>query len=230
MKIIRFVPDFPNKETMMAEPVPAKKLVPDWYKEGEFYWVDEKGQNNPGLKTCKPFIDVMIAGYFILVPFDIHVTEDDEGKVKLNWDGPPEWGNFVGVRPDALGATIPIPAGHRKDHMVWSTRWGWKTPRGWSTIVTHPLNRQDLPFKTMSAIVDSDKFYANGNIPFHIRADFRGIIPAGTPYVQIIPFKRASWTSFADYGLEKMAKLKSINVRIDKYKYKNVEWVKKEYE
>jgi hypothetical protein len=230
MKVIRFVPDFPNKETMLLEPVAAKKMVPTWYKEGEYHWVDEQGQNQPGLKTCKPVLDVMIAGYFILIPFDIHVTEDEEGKVKLGWDGPPEWEGFVGVRPAALGATIPIPAGHRKDHMVWSTKWGWKTPRGWSTIVTHPFNRQDLPFRTMSAIIDSDKFYANGNIPFHIREDFRGVIPAGTPYVQIVPFKRAAWSSFADYGLEKMAKLKSVNVRVDKYKYKNVEWVKKEYE
>jgi hypothetical protein len=230
MKIIRFVPDFPDEKVMGLPPVPAKKMVPEWYKNGEYHWVDENGQNNPGLKTCKPFIDIMITGYFVLTPFDIHVSEDEEGKLNIKWDGPTEWEHFIGERPKALGATIPVPAGHRSNHLIWSTRWGWKTPRGWSTLVTHPFNRSDLPFRTSSATIDSDKFFVNGNIPFHIQAGFVGTIPAGTPYVQVIPVKRASWASVKDYGLEQLGKIKSANVRLDKHKYKNVEWVKKDYE
>jgi hypothetical protein len=230
MKVIRFVPEIDNKEAMLLEPEACKKHVPQWYRDGEFHWVDENGNNQAGLKTCKPFIDVMIGGYFLLIPFDIHVTEDENGKIGLKWDGPDEWAGFVGERPGAIGATIPVPAGHRKNHLIWASRWGWKTPRGWSTIVTHPFNRGDLPFRTMSATIDSDKFFTNGNIPFHLREGWTGTIPAGTPFAQIIPVKRDSWRSFVDLGLTALGKIKSANVRVEQYKYKNVEWVKKDYE
>jgi hypothetical protein len=55
--------------------------------------------------------------------------------------------------------------------------------------MTHPLNRTDLPFYTLSGIVDSDNYMGEGKVPFFIKKDFTGIIPAGTPIVQIIPIK-----------------------------------------
>lgn len=229
MKIMRFAPAFPEKEKMLLEPIPCKKYIPDWYKNGESLYI-ENGQEMKGLKTCKPFLDVMISGYFLLIPFDITVGIDEDNNLKLSWDGPDEWFNFVGERQGQIGSTIPVPAGHRSNHLVWSSKWGWKTPRGWSSIVTHPFNQQDLPFRTMSGLIDSDKFFTNGNLPFHIKEGFTGVIPAGTPFAQIIPVKRSSWRSFVDYGLQKIGQLKALNVRVEGNAYKNIEWVRKDYE
>lgn len=230
MRLVRFVPRLSDKKDMLMEPVPCKKLVPDWYKDGEMFYEGPGGKEHSGLKTCIPFLDIMLAGYFFVTPFDIEVSNDENGNLAINWDGPAAWSEFIGERPKALGATIPVPPGHRKNHLVWSSMWGWKTPRGWSSILTHPFNRADLPFKTMSGMVDSDKFYGSGNIPFHIREDFIGIIPKGTPFAQMIPVKRSSWKSFADYGLKSSADLRANNVRKPNQKYKDIDWIRKEYE
>jgi hypothetical protein len=230
MKLIRFVPRISNKEDMLVEPVSCKKLIPEWYKNGEMFYEGPEGKEHPGLKTCKPFIDVMIAGYFLLIPFDINVSVDENNNLKIGWDGPEAWSGFIGERPKGLGSTIPVPAGHRSNHLVWSSMWGWKTPRGWSSIITHPFNRSDLPFRTASGMIDSDRFMGSGNSPFHLLDNFTGVIPKGTPYAQVIPVKRSSWKSFADYGLTMKADLRGLNLRKPGQDYKNIEWVRKEYE
>lgn len=227
MKLIRFVPAFPNRETMLLEPTPAKEHVPEWYRLGESTITDEHGRQEPAMKSCAPFLDIMLSGYTLVTPFDIFVGRNEDGSHNIRWNGPDEWNEFIGERPRELGATIPRPAGHSPNGLVWSSKWGWKTPRGWSTIVTHPYNRHDLPFTTLSGTIDSDKFMANGNIPFFLKADFVGVIPAGTPFAQIIPFKRVAWKKVADYGLLGPAIEEGKAVR-DK-SYKKYLWVKKSY-
>ena len=229
MKIIRFVPRIDNREKMLLEPVPCKKLIPEWYKNAEMFYAGSDNKQHPGLKTCKPFLDVMISGYFLVTPFDIYVSTNKDDQLEIKWDGPEEWSSFIGERPKQLGATIPVPSGHRSNHLIWSSMWGWKTPRGWGTILTHPFNRGDLPFTTLSGFIDSDKFYSSGNTPFYIKEGFSGIIEKGTPYAQVIPIKRKSWKSFPDYGLVSVVDLRAKNLRKPGQEYKNVDWIKKEY-
>lgn len=228
MKTIRFVPAFSKKEDMLIEPIPAKKNIADWYKNGESTY-EYDGGLYPGLKSCKPFLDVMISGYYLLTPFDIDVSRTDSGDVKFSWDGPDGWWDFVGERTGKIGSTIPRPAGHSNNHLIWSSKWGWKTPKGWSSIITHPINRAELPFTTTSGFVDSDSFFGPGNIPFFIKEDFVGIIEKGTPFAQIIPVKRSSWVSFADYGLISPNEIRGDNLHKHKQSYKIFDWKKKEY-
>ena len=42
-------------------------------------------------------------------------------------------------------------------------------------------------------------------MPFFIIKGFTGILPAGTPYAQILPFKRENWSSEVDVGLTQEA-------------------------
>jgi hypothetical protein len=56
-----------------------------------------------------------------------------------------------------------------------------------------PMNRFDLPFLNTTGIVDSDKVHLLGSFPFFIVEGWEGTIPAGTPYLQILPFKRDNW-------------------------------------
>jgi hypothetical protein len=96
----------------------------------------------------------------------------------------------------------------------------------------HPLNRVDLPFITISGIIDFDKsIHAPiGNIPFFIKKGFTGTIPAGTPMFQMIPFKREDWKSenqtYSDIFWQK--KLNERKGIADIYKKKV--WQKKSYE
>lgn len=232
MRLIRFVPDLNDKEKMLIEPTPAKEHVPEWYRKGEStfkYPGDKSNEEHPGLKTCAPFLDVMLTGYCLVTPFDIFVGKKENGEQEVRWNGPQEWRQFIEERPKELGATIPRPAGYGPNGLVWASKWGWKTPRGWSTLVCHPLNHHELPFFTLSGVIDSDKFSANGNIPFFLEKDWVGVIPAGTPYAQIIPFQRKSWKKVADYGLFTVAKKEGQNVRKPETSYKKFLWVRKDY-
>ena len=71
--------------------------------------------------------------------------------------------------------------------------WTLEAPEGWSILFTHPLNREDLPFRTLAGMVDCDAF-GDGYVHFPaIWTDdgFRGVLPAGTPVAQAIPVPRA---------------------------------------
>jgi hypothetical protein len=227
MKLIRFVPGIDSKEKMLLDPTPIKDHLPEWYRVGEHSYKAGAGKEQPGMKSCAPFLDVMLTGYALVTPFDIYVGRNEDGTLKIRWNGPTEWANFIMERPKALGETIPRPPGFAPNGLVWSSQWGWKTPRKYSTIVCHPFNRQDLPFFTLAAVVDSDKFTGNGNIPFFIKEDFIGIIPAGTPFAQIIPFKRKLWGKVSDYGLYAKGVKDGEEVRIRSYK--KFLWIKKSY-
>jgi hypothetical protein len=193
LKITHFIPD--PKSSFQLPPVTAKSMIPQWYKDGEStYFSDNK--INKGLKTCVPFLDSFLSGYLLLTSVNIYVSKNSDGTISINYDDEFQAERMPVVeRPRESGSTIPRPAGHIDNHLIWTSNWGWKTPKGYSTLVTHPLNRFDLPFTTLTAIVDSDKFYGPGNIPFFLKEDFEGVIPKGTPFVQLIPIKRKKWTA-----------------------------------
>lgn len=239
MKLIKFFCE--DTEHVLGKPVAAKVDLPQWYKDGETYYASDedhqcdsptcrhKGNKSAGLKTCMPVFDVLTSGYFLVTPFDIYVGRKDNGDLEVRWNGPDSWSGFIRERDKRSGETIPRPAGHMPNHLVWSNRWGWQTPRGYSIIVTHPFNRYDLPFTTMSGFMDSDRVFVNGNVPFFIKEDFYGLIPAGTPYAQLIPVKRRSWKSIIDQSKVDLIKKQTQQLSKTKKYYKKFLWVKKEY-
>ncbi len=234
MKLIHFI----CSESMeIGKPDLIKKFIPEWYKKAETHFSSEEDlaieegtqKTSAGLKTCVPFLDAMISGYALVVPFDIYVGKTEDGDLDMKWNAPQGWENFVEERPKESGSTMPRPAGHAPNHMVWSGRWGIKVPRGYSVLVTHPLNRQDLPFTTSSAIMDSDKFFGNGNIPFFIKEDFVGVIEKGTPFAQIIPIKRKRWKMIHNSALKDAIQKHGHDVRKKEGTYKKKYWTRKEY-
>jgi hypothetical protein len=231
MKIIRF---FSRKEyENIGQPIAAKKLLPEWYKSSENDFVDRKFPDSPlasGLKKCIPFLDSMLSGYFLVTPVDIFVSKNEDGTLKLGWNSSEIFNDFVSERPKELGEKMPRPAGHYPNHLAWKGFWGFKTPKGWSVLVTHPLNRHDLPFTSTSGIMDADKYSTSGNIPFFIKEDFVGTIPAGTPFAQLIPIKRESWKAIGnDQGLVYLDSLQGQTVRTPGKSYKKLFWQRKEY-
>jgi hypothetical protein len=126
---------------------------------------------------------------------------------------------------------VPAPNGYCSQEFTWKQPWIPQLPDGYSMLYTQPFNRTDLPFLNLTAIIDNDKFYMenNTNHPFFIKEGFEGIIPKGTPYMQMIPIKRDSWKSeFKDHD-----PLLSLSVsKIRQYfmgGYKKLFWQKKEY-
>jgi hypothetical protein len=82
----------------------------------------------------------------------------------------------------------------------------------------------------MSAIVDSDKFYGSGNIPFFLKADFEGTIEKGTPIAQLIPIKRKSWKAVYDPAIISLMQESGAKVRrYPRGGYRDHIHIKKEY-
>lgn len=249
IKRMRFVPSNEYAYENIDPPVPAKSLVPNWYKNGEMVISSETaeiakpGDSNitGGMKSCVPFLDAMISGYFICLWENLYVKTSDVVEEFYSVQKNPYTDKYekkefnhldmIDERYGDIGHTIPRPSGYCNNHMVFKGQWGVRLPKGWSLEVTHPLNRFDLPFMTTSGIIDSDEWWTGGNIPFFFQKNFNGVIPKGTPIAQIIPIKRSSWVSYvSELSITRNNYItdKARSVPIGWYK-KNI-WVKKNYD
>jgi len=201
-RTITFQPIDEYVEAAQSAPVSASECMPDWYKKLSRYVNNSdkpiKSLGQKDLKTCVPFRDAMITGYMVLLPADIEVCIAADGDVDV-FHNPQLTFNVVEKRgaltQQNQGFGMPNPIGTVPIMFAWSPFFGVGTNKKDSVLVTHPLNRNDLPFVTTSGIIDSGFFKVAGNIPFFIKDGFSGVIPKGTPIAQIIPFKRESWSS-----------------------------------
>lgn len=196
---IEFIASDRLTELTVEPPVPAKEVVPDWYKNTPRY-LNHSGPifnngsvSNNSIKACVPFFDALSVGYIQKTWCDIHIKFDYEND-SLNFDyNYPRNPSIISHR-DA--ANVPIPSEFHNVEFIWQIPWMPKTPKGWSCLFVSPFNRPELPFFSLSAIIDSDFFYCSqkGSYPFWIKKEFNNrIVPAGTPMYQIIPFKRKNW-------------------------------------
>lgn len=175
-------------------PKPSKKVLPEWYKNHRPY-VSEKpkeiidGQITSTIKKCMPVFDVLTSGYTILTFQDISVTQNDgvtnfqtvtnawslEYHSSRQFQGHPHAGNLYGVPK-------------------WINPWSIKTPKGYSCLFINPVHNANSYTTIFEGIVDTDEYFNSVNFPFVLKdPKFEGIIPAGTPLVQVIPFKRDEW-------------------------------------
>src|SRR5690606_23268766 len=138
--------------------------------------------------------DVMASGYAYRTPCDIEFFEDAKGDINARvLDA--RYQDFLQERLPL--AQFPHPQGCHWKHFAWWPDWAVQLPEGYSALYTQPMNRVDLPFLTVGGIVDNDKVQQPGTMPFFVRRGVRGVLPAGTPYAQIFPFKREHWEAEA---------------------------------
>jgi len=75
--------------------------------------------------------------------------------------------------------------------------WVIKTPPGYSCLFVSPLNNTDDRFSIISGIVETDTYEGEINFPIVFNGDKYPVLNTtllkGTPYVQVIPFKRDNW-------------------------------------
>jgi hypothetical protein len=196
---IKFTPAFHKPGDRLTSPEPGKKHVPEWYRSLAKF--DESNSDitlNPvnhlgsdgaqvSTKMCMPFLDATTAGYMYVLEDDLTVTLNKNGKPSLSWGGDVM---LVDKRPIL---DIVVPDNCHPVHYGWRMNWYYETPPGYSVLITHPMNRYDLPFYVQSGIVESDIWGLPVFIAFFLKRNFQGVIPKGTPIMQIIPFKRDNW-------------------------------------
>jgi hypothetical protein len=194
---INFYPSKESYDGIFDEPVLAKDNIPQWYKKqsrytgGEKVLSPENGTYNTTIKACMPVFDLITAGYIIKTPADIMVNINQDGSPNFSW----AINNYTCIEShgqmqyDSFNIAKEFhPVGYK-----FINPWITQTPKGYSSIFMSPSLRDDLPFYCLPAIVDTDNHPTPVNFPFFLRKDFEGLIPAGTPMIQIIPFKRQDW-------------------------------------
>ncbi len=191
-----------NKDIL---PIPSILNIPQWYKNLEHK------KDNKTVKVCMPFLDSLTAGYILKVPVDYYIehnvdtlgvkntgfhssqkNKDLADEINLNYDKDGAFHQTRQIKDSPLlekNKNLPI-------HKI-NNPWIIKTPPGYSTLFVSPFNNSDDRFSIISGIVDTDTFDVEVNFPFIVNGDkyptLKTTIKRGTPYVQVIPFKRQKW-------------------------------------
>ena len=188
-------------------PTPIKLNIPEWYKKLE-HTLEIKT-----IKGCMPFLDTLTSGYLLKMPQDFnikHNVENDKGqkdsfqtfalheKSNLLYNKSINLNSGIDVHPIKQVEGSPfIKKNKNLPFYKILNPWKIKTPKGYSCLFVSPLNNSDDRFSIISGIVNTDTFPNEINFPIIINGDkypvLETIIKKGTPYVQIIPFKRDSW-------------------------------------
>lgn len=228
-------------------PTPIKLNIPEWFKKLDH------DLHNRTIKGCIPFLETLTSGYLLKTPQDLFINHNIFNKEKGIWDTefrfadsmPPE---LMSAENLNLNHTAKITNLHPKHQLEgspfidknknqpfykWFNPWTIITPPGYSCLFVPPLNNTDDRFSIIPGIVDTDTFTNPINFPFVINGDkyenLNTVIKKGTPYVQIIPFKRDSWKM----KIETLNKIDGkqphfINLRFV-HNYKNKYWSKKKW-
>jgi hypothetical protein len=165
----------------------------------------------------------------------LDTTQEDEIVWHTGWVTLPELEDdlikdIVEIMPYKSTKGYPRPDGYHKLILKLSTLWGVRTEEGYSTWFTSPQHRPDIPIKVLDGVVDTDKAPARFPFAFFLKDNFDGVIKAGTPIVQAIPFKRDDWVSeYIDIDLENYKKQKLAASTTFTNAYKKLFWSRKKF-
>lgn len=247
-QIIKFIAPKKYANLKVDLPKPIKLNIPEWYKKLSH------NLENLTIKGCIPFLDTLTTGYVLSLPQDMiiehnFVNPKSNEKDSFFRNSLEDIGNFV----SALNINVNI---HNETHGIHQlggvdggcpfvkknsdlpfykilNPWIIKTPPGYSCLFTAPLNNADDRFTALSGIVDTDNYDSYINFPIVLNGDkypeLKTILKVGTPYVQVIPFKRDNWKMQIDYTErdERWARLEFLRKFI--HKYKTIAWRKKSW-
>jgi len=180
---------------LLPEPTPAARALPDWFRAmpSDVAAPSLGGEAVRTFKHCPPMIDAMSAGIIMPLVTDLVIADN-----QVSWDWDPPILDDARISRAPVGLHVPeqttgAPFKTASNAVIkFLNFWTLEAPKGWSLLFTHPINREDLPFRTLTGLVDCDLF-TDGYVHFPAiwtDADFSGVLPRGTPVAQVIPVPR----------------------------------------
>jgi hypothetical protein len=173
---------------LLPRPVAARAALPDWLRAMSPRVSSAVHQRSiRTVKQCPPFVDAMSHGFMMLLPCDITV---DAGRFSWDWPLPPL------TLPNHPRAPLSFHVAEqlqgsplaRGSHVAvkFNSFWTIELEAGWSLMVMHPINRDELPFRLVTGLVDADRFNDVGiNFPaVWTQPGFSGTLPRGMPIAQ----------------------------------------------
>jgi hypothetical protein len=242
--IIKFIAKDEYGWEIQNRPVPASSLVPQWWKDMTPYEISSENLDGKKLivenkvayatfKKCTPMLDALVSGYIITLWADVQIRQvkDQDGIFypRITWRVKDPTGIFQ--QHGVSSQLLPPPTGYSNSVFKYMNTWIPHTPPGYSTLFTSPFGYKDLPFHAIPAIVDTDKSQLEIVPPMWCKEGFEGIVEAGTPLIQLTPFKRTNWKTEFDYlknGEYDKLEDKNFNKTLVNHYIKKV-WSKKSY-
>ena len=191
---------------IQLKPYPAVKQLPKWFTDASPYnhnngtYPDDGKLHvrhmvpNFSFKKCTPLLDGLTSGYIIPLWADV-IVEQNNGFPLIFWKTRNDIFNVHGES----AKDIPSPVGYDQVVYKYNNCWIPETPKGYSSLIISPLGYNDLAFKAVPAIVDTDSSTLELVFPMWVKTGFEGVVEKGTPLIQIIPFKRDDWESTFNY-------------------------------
>jgi hypothetical protein len=187
----------PGLEGVLPRPFPAVFGLPEWFKTmPQKAFNPSVGMETGTIKKCPCFIDAMAYGFLIPSAVDLEVHD---GEFSWNFEVPEGFASGFSHSPIDFHDPSQIAGTPFFDDdrfiIKFNCFWTIESPPGYSLLFTHPANRTDLPFTTLTGLIDCDTFHDSPlNFPARWHdPNFNGVLPKGTPVAQCVPIKRESW-------------------------------------
>ena len=204
-----------NNDFQELEVKRASDVMPDWYKKIPMNF-SFMGEKDLSIKACVPFLDSISTGYFLVTTQDYHFGINEDGSYffksekLINKQGE----KYISMHPGAQIDGMPIGQEFLDYIFKWNNPYLIKTPKNYGILFVSPINRTHLPFHSFSGFVDTDKFFMPVLFPFMMKNNFQGVIPKGTPVIQIIPVEMNEWkfiekSDVPDHFIHKMNNIKN---------------------
>jgi hypothetical protein len=189
----------PGLEDKLPPPVPASLGLPAWLKAmptQAFNAINQRDEDT--IKRCPPVVDAMTSGFLIPLMCDVRFENGE-----ISWDNDLLVGGEldfprspVGFHDSSQVTGSPL---FEPDRLLIKFRNPWliEAPEGYSVLFMHPINRFDLPFTTLTGLVDCDRYRDSWiHFPVHWHdVNFNGVLPKGTPIAQCVAVKRETWVA-----------------------------------
>ena len=171
---------------------PANKAIPQWYRDLDMrHGQSQHDRGQATIKHCMPVQDMLTTGYIIFNTYDVEITPFRSGQFtdyRVNCPG----SNYVSGHEHAQ---CPVKTTGRDQHYFKIKQpWTVTTPPGYSCLFLQPFYHFEDRYTLMPSIVDTDSYDLPVEIPGWANTAAEFTIDSGAPLMQVIPFKRDSWT------------------------------------
>ena len=192
---IEFKTDIKGLESI-APVKPAKYFLPKWFKNMsdfiEISAVHEKGKReyfgkkgttakkhtSGTVKRCPAIVDLITEGF--IIPMEIFEWDNKNFKYGIDFHSEEQIKGWDLKKTDF------------KEGIKFLNPWRIYTPPGYSVMFMTPTYQFEKRFTVLPGIVETDSYH-HVNFPsiWHTTKD--AVIERGTPFIQVIPFKRDEW-------------------------------------
>ena len=230
---------------VIPHPVPAKKMVPKWYKNMSQYVQKDKphpmildeddGKSivNLTMKACIPIRDTLLSGYIIPLVSDLRAFHSSE---EQGWTF--HWSPRYDYHLNELISTHSVDQIKKSPLEKLSSNgtlfklhnpWRIKTKPGYSCMF-YSLPYHDHPFEILPGIVDTDGIH-EVNFPFVWKPESgEYMLKKGLPFAYVLPFKREEYKHTVTKSDKKVLDNRRISATHMGFWYRDFVHKKKKYD